>query len=186
MNIPNQLTAGDSLQWRDDALVLNGRRYDSAGFALSYALRGPTQLTLQAQADGAGWMTVLTRAQSMTLAVGTYWWAALASSATERATLGAGQLQVLQDVSTLTADGYDGRTLAEKALADAEAALADLAGSGKRVKRYAIGDRNAEYYTAEELLVAINYWRLRVTNEQTAKGIANGTGNPRNLFVRFR
>jgi len=73
-----------------------------------------------------------------------------------------------------------------KALADAEAALANLTSSGQKVKKYQIGTRNAEYYTAPELIAAIRFWRARVLNEKTAQDVANGLGSPRNLHVRFR
>lgn len=186
MNIPTQLTAGDSAQWHDDSVILNGMRYESGSYALTYELRGPTQLSLQAAADGNGWTTSLSLDQSQSLQAGTYWWSARASFNAERITIGTGQLQVQTDLFELSAGTYDGRTPAQKALSDAEAALADLSASGNRVKRYAIGDRNAEYYSAADLLVAINFWRLKVVNEQTVQSIANGTGNPRNLHVRFR
>lgn len=186
MNIPTSLTAGDSAQWDDEAFALNGSRYDSAGYALTYEVRGPKQLTVNAVAQGAGWRSSITTVQSAALIAGTYWWSAIISVAGIRLTVGSGELVVLANLSAIATDGYDGRTMAEKSLADAEAALADLTASGKRVKKYQIGTRNAEYYTAAELLVAINYWRVRVMNEQTAKDIANGLGNPRTLLVRFR
>lgn len=186
MNIPSNLTAGDSAHWDDEAFVFNGVRYDSAVYSLAYYLRGPKQLTVNAVANGEGWRSSISAVDAAGLTAGTYWWAAIITGGGERLTVGSGQLPVLTDLSSVSADGYDGRTAAEKALTDAEAALADLTASGKRVKKYTIGSRNAEYYTAAELLIAINYWRMRVTNESTAKSIANGLGNPRTLLVRFR
>jgi hypothetical protein len=186
MNIPNNLTAGDSAQWDDEAIVFNGERYDSAMYSLAYELRGPKQMTVNAVAYGQGWRSTIAPADAANLTAGTYWWASIVTGLETRLTVGSGQLQVLPDLAAVAADGYDGRSLAEKSLADAEAALADLTKSGKRVKKYAIGSRNTEYYTAAELMTAIDYWRARVSNEQTAKSIANGLGNPRTLLVRFR
>lgn len=186
MNIPSNLTAGDSVQWDDEPFAANGVRYDSSTYALTYELRGPKQLTVQATPSGAGWRSAIAVEASAGLSAGTYWWAAVVTGTGIRLTVGSGKLEVLPDLASVSVDGYDGRSMAEKALADAEAALADLNASGKRVKKYAIGTRNAEYYTAAELLTAVNYWRLRVMNEKTAESIANGLGNPRNLHVRFR
>lgn len=185
MKIPSTLTTGDSAQWDDEAFVLNGVRYDSAAYALSYELRGPNRLSVNAVPNGKGWRTSITPVQSATLAAGPYWWSAIITATGVRVTAGSGQLTVLADLAAIAANGYDGRTVAEKALADAEAALANLTSSGQKTKRYQIGTRNAEYYTATELIDAARYWRAKVLNEKTAKDIANGLGNPRNLYVRF-
>lgn len=186
MNIPNTLTAGDSAQWDDEPFVFNGIRYDSAAYTLTYELRGPKTLTIAAVAQGQGWRSSILPADADGLLAGTYWWAAILTAPDVRRTVGSGQLTVLANLAGITADGYDGRTIAQKALADAEAALADLTSSGQKTKKYAIGTRNAEFFTAAELIAAISYWRIRVTNERTAEDIANGKGNPRNLYVRFR
>jgi hypothetical protein len=186
MNIPQQITAGDSASWSDEPFVDgHGNTLDSSAYTLKYLLRGPAILTLTAVADGTGWKTMLSTTDSATLGAGSYTWAAQLSKTGERVTIGSGSLAVLADLTTAAA-GYDGRSPAEKALADAEAALADLAGSGKKVKAYKIGTREATYYTAGELIAAISYWRTKVLNERTARDIANGLGNPRNLMVRFK
>jgi len=166
--------------------MLNGSRYDSAGYALTYELRGPKRLTINAGPQGPGWRSSLTTNDSGSLTAGVYWWSAIVSVAGVRLTIGSGQVTVLANLGAINVDGYDGRSLAQKALADAEAALANLTSSGQKVKKYQIGTRNAEYYTAPELIAAIRFWRARVLNEKTAQDVANGLGNPRNLHVRFR
>jgi hypothetical protein len=97
-----------------------------------------------------------------------------------------GEISVAQDLAGIHSPGFDGRSSAEKALNDAELALANLTSSGKKTKKYTIGTRQAEYYTAAELIQAISYWRIRVTNERAAKSISDGLGDPRNLMVRFK
>lgn len=186
MNIPNTLTAGDSAQWDDESFVQNGVRYDSATYALSYELRGPKQLTINAVAAGSGWRSTVAPADTAGLTAGAYWWSAIVTAPGIRRTVGSGQITIAASLSGITTDGYDGRSVAEKALANAEAALADLTASGQKVKKYQITNRSAEYYTATELIDAIRYWRGQVLREQTARDIANGLGNPRNLHVRFR
>lgn len=188
MNIPANLTAGDSASWSDVPYVdQNNQRYDSSGYSLVYELRGPGQpITLTAVSDGQGWKTTLGLGDSGNLVAGLWFWASVLIASNIRMTIGRGEVNVQANFSAQTTAGYDGRTLAEKSLADAESALSDLTASGKKVKKYSIGSRQAEYFTAPDLIAAINYWRVKVTNEKAAKGISDGLGNPRNLLVRFR
>ena len=185
MNIPGQITAGDSAIWDDTDIVFAGKRYTSAGASLKYCLRGPSALDLPATANGLGWTTSLAAATSSTLQAGQYTWVAvLTLSIAGRATVASGTLTVLPDL-TAQAAGYDKRTQAEKALADAKAALANLTSSGQKRKKYTVGIRSAEYYTAKELLDAISYWTSIVANERAQESIRNGFGDPRNALVRF-
>lgn len=186
MNIFATLQQGDSAAWNDDPFVdTQGVSYDSSAYTLTYELRGPAVLTLNAVASGRGWRTALTTTQSAALTPGLYAFAAYIKAAGVRVTAASGELTITPDISGAVA-GYDTRSTAEKALADAEAALSNLTASGKKVREYTIGSRAAKYYTAAELVEAIKYWRIRVANEQHIKAIANGLGNPRNLQVRFR
>lgn len=172
--------------WKDTPFLdENGKRYDSANYALAYALRGPGQpINLTAVADGQGWQTSLGLTDAANLVAGTWYWAAQLTATGERITIAKGELEALPDFHAAGA-AYDGRTTAEKALADAEAALSNLTKSGQKVGKYTIGNRSAQYYTPAELIEAISYWKLRVANERRAKAISNGLGDPRNLGVRF-
>lgn len=186
--IPANLTAGDSANWTDDPFISSdGTRLDSVKYALSYELRGAgAPLTLAAVTNGQGWKTNITPTQSAALTAGVWFWAAILTASNERITVARGEVTIAQDLSAITAPNFDGRSVAETALADAEAALANLHSSGKKTKKYSIGTRNAEYYTAPELIAAISYWRIRVANERAAKSIKDGLGDPKNLMVRFR
>jgi hypothetical protein len=186
MNIFSTLQQGDSASWDDSPFTdAQGVRYDSSAYDLVYELRGPAKLTLNATANGSGWTTTLSTAQSSGLLPGIYAFAAYVKAQAVRVTAAQGTLTITPDLSLATV-GYDSRSVAEKALADAEAALANLTASGKKMKQYSIGSRAATYYTAAELISAIQYWRIRVRNERHARAIANGMGNPSNLLTRFR
>lgn len=189
MPIPANLTAGDSANWTDDPfLAADGMtRLDAGKYALSYELRGTgAPVTLTAATNGTGWKTAITTTQSAGLAAGVWFWVAILTATGERITVGRGEINIAQDLAAVTSQTFDGRSTAEKALSDAELALANLHASGKKTKKYTIGTRNAEYYTAPELIAAISYWRIRVGNERAAKSISDGLGNPKNLMVRFR
>lgn len=185
MKIPARFTQGDSAYWDDvPAVDANGRRLDSAAYSLKYLLRGAAVLDITAAAQGTGWRTTLTAASSAGLVPGEYSWTAQVSAGAERITVGNGRITITPD---LTAKGvnYDARTPAELALSQAEAALSSFKSSQGIIKKYQIGTRTMEFATIGELLQVISYWKSKVQNEKTAASIANGLGNPRNLFVRF-
>ena len=185
MNIFSTIQQGDSASWDDDATSINGVNFTSSTHTLKYELRGPgSPLTLTASAKGTGWTTALTTAQSAGLVAGKWWWAAFFSTTGIRVTAGSGELVVTSDLTTAVAN-FDGRTTAEIALAAAEGALASFTSSNGKVKRYTIGSRSMEFATVSEILEVISYWKARVLNEQSAKSIAQGLGDPRRLFVRF-
>lgn len=185
MNIFNTLPSGDSAQWDDAAFTdAQGKKYDSSAYALKYEIRGPVALTLTAVANGSGWRTTLATTDSATLTPGTYYWAAYVSKTGERFTAAQGELTITANIAVAAA-GYDGRTLAAKALADAEAALATFKSTQGKIKKYMINSRMMEFEAAADILPIISYWRTRVANEKHAQDLANGLGNPRALYVRF-
>lgn len=188
MPIPANITAGDSATWTDSPFTAaDGSRLDAGKYSLSYELRGAgAPATLHAVASGQGWSTTLSTTVSAALTAGVWFWAAILTATGERITVARGEISVAQDISAVTSTAFDGRSVAEKALSDAESALANLTTSGKKTKKYTIGTRQAEYYTAAELIQAISYWRIKVSNERAAKSISDGLGNPKNMMVRFR
>lgn len=188
MTIPANITAGDSAKWTDTPFsAVDGTRLDAGKYTLTYELRGAgAPIKLTAVANGQGWNTAITPAVSAGLVSGVWFWAAILTATDERLTVARGEISVAQDLASINSPGFDGKSTAEKALSDAESALANLTSSGKKTKKYTIGTRQAEYYTAAELIVAISYWRIKVNNERAAKSISDGLGDPRNLMVRFK
>lgn len=170
-----QLHAGDTASWHDDPLTLDCVRYTSQDWVLTYQLRGPTQLTLQAVGESDGWRTSISLEQSQALQAGSYLWASHLSRAGERKTVASGGLVVQADLAAIT-DVVDGRSMAEKALADCEAALATFKSSGGKVKSYTIGSRTTEYHSLADLMTVRRFWQRRVQAEKR---------NKRQLLVRF-
>jgi hypothetical protein len=187
MSAPANLTVGDSAVWNDQPFTdrTTGAIYDARTYALTYEFRGPgAPLTLNAVANGTGWSTTLTPAQGAQLVAGAWYWAAILTASGQRITIAHGEIEVAPDLTAMSM-GYDGRTVAEIALADAESALASFKSSNGKVKRYTIGSRTFEFSSIAEIMQAISYWRARVMAERAARGISDGLGNPRNLMVRF-
>lgn len=188
MNIFASLMQGDSATWLDDPIRLpNGTLADPAGgWTLRYYLRGPVSkdLTATAAVSGGGWSTTLTASDSALLTAGPYGWAAQVSKAGERLTVGRGQTTIERDLAAVSGT-HDPRSAAQRALEACEAALATFSASGGKVKSYQIAGRTMEFQTLGEVLQLQKFWALRVATEQAAGQVAQGLGNPRNLYVRF-
>lgn len=180
MNIPESIVAGDSASWYDGPCSPLRQRFDSTTYALSYELRGPAVLTLAGTVQDDGWAFALAPAISASLPPGRYLWAAIATAPGQRVTLAQGMLIVKPDPAALAA-GHDPRSQAQRALDDAEAALATFSKSGGRVKGYSIGTRSMQFDSASEILAIIDYWRRQVEQERSG---GKGFGG-RTLRVRF-
>lgn len=170
--IPESLLQGDSGKWIDQPFTdVNGTLYDATAYTLKYTLAGPTApLVLTATASGSCWQTVITTAASTALSAAKYFWQAQVFGTGVRITLAEGEIAICADLA-LAAAGYDGRTVAEKALADAYAALATFQASGGRVQAYTIGTRHMAFQRDTDILAIVNFWKGQVAAEQTkAKG----------------
>lgn len=180
MNIINTLSVGDSANWHDDPWTdpLSRLQLTSADWALSYQLRGPSQLALTAVADGDGWRTSIGTAASALLQAGLYLWSAYLSKTGERVTIGKGSLTLVADLAAI-AGPLEARSEAVIALAACKAALVG------KVLSYTIGSRQTTYRSMTELLAARDYWQRIVNKEKAQEALANGHTNPRRLLVRF-
>jgi hypothetical protein len=180
-DIVNELIAGDTL----DFTVSVADYPASDGWVLVYALRGPSVINLTASAVGDDHHIQADSATSSAWLPGDYTWVSTVSKAGQRYTVDSSRLKILPDLTQAVA-GYDGRSVAEIALADAESALATFRSTKGRTKKYTIGSRSMEFDSAADILLEINFWKIKVGNERAANSIAQGLGNPRRMQVRFR
>lgn len=183
--IPRTFKQGDSPTWSDALFVdANGVQYDSSSYTLKYALAGPisSPLVLYATPNGNAWQTTLTTDQSSSLTPGLYWWQAqiFANELPFRLTIAEGELTVEPDLA-LAGGNYDNRTVAEKALSDAENALAMFRASGGRLQDYTIGTTHIAFQSDRELLEVIKHWRERVAEERSK----SRKGRDRLIMQRF-
>jgi hypothetical protein len=157
----------------------------SAGWVLTYRLTpfvSGTPIVIVGTADGDAHRTGVTAATTATWTAGEYSWSAYVHLAGEHYTVDKGTVTLLPNLSTATA--YDGRSRAQTALEDAEAALASYQASGGRVKRYAIAGREMEFGDGGAILKEISYWRIQVTREEAAAAVAKGLADPRRIYLR--
>jgi len=186
--IPAQIRAGDTVKWRVDASKDNlGNAVDSASWTLTYYFRTNTAsegATVVGSAFGDGWEFTLSAATSAGFDAGDWYWQAIATYGSETLTLGAGQLEVLAALNySGTPGAYDGRSQAQQDLDAVQAAIRAIVTSG--AKQYSIGSRSFTKLDLGELMERESRLKAEVKREQAADLIANGLGNPRNLFVRF-
>jgi len=189
VNIPSEIRAGDTIQWRDVAGVDNlGNEVSSSDYTLTYYLRfnaASEGATVVGTAYGTGWQFSIAAATSVNFDAGTWYWQAVATKTGSTITLGSGQSTVLAALSySGTPAALDGRTQAQKDLDAVQAAIRSLLNNGI-VKEYTIGNRSLKKYDLPDLLALETKLKADVNREQKAQMIANGLGNPFNLFVRF-
>lgn len=186
MRIPDKLSSGDSITWKDDASRDNlGNAVTSGDWALAYYIRGAQALTVNSVASGNGWQTTITAAQSGALAAGLYYWQAVASKGDDRITLGSGQITVLANLAyTGSPTAYDGRSEAEQILDAINTEIKARLQGGATIE-YSIGNRSLRKEPMSELLALQARYRTIVVRQRQAQSIANGLGNPRSLYVRF-
>lgn len=186
MNIFATLPSGDSAIWLDDPVTLpDGRTADASAWVMTYYLRGPAALDIVASAAGKNWSTTLTATASAALGAGTYAWTAIIVNGDERITVGSGQSLITPDLTKLTGT-FDPRSKAQIALDACEAAMATFNATGGKVKRYEIAGRTMEFQTIGDLMTLHSFWKAKVMSELSSQSVANGLGNPRNLYTRFQ
>jgi hypothetical protein len=189
VNIPTTIRAGDTVKWRDDASVdVFGNEITSSDWTLKYYLRTNTAsegATSTGSAYGTGWEFTLAASTTANFDAGNWYWTAVATKDSEVITLGNGSLTVEAALTySGTPGAFDGRTQAQKDLDAVQAAIRAIVDGGV-VQEYRIGTRNLKKYDLPDLIQLEGKLKAEVKREQQAELIANGLGNPRNMFVRF-
>jgi|TARA_R100000482_G_scaffold100367_1_gene43768 hypothetical protein len=189
VNIPSEIRAGDTVKWRDDSSTdVFGNDIKSDEWTLTYYLRfnsASEAHTSVGSAYGTGWEFTISATDSAGFDAGTWYWQAIATKGSEKITLGYGSLEVEATLSySGSATAYDGRSQAKKDLEAVQAAIRALA-TGGAVQEYKIGNRNLKRYDLADLFLLEGKLKAEVNREEMAEKIANGLGNPRNMFVRF-
>jgi hypothetical protein len=164
-----------------------GNAISSSDYTLTYYLRTNTATegaTVVGSAYGTGWEFTIASGTSIGLNAGQWYWQAVATKTGSTVTLGAGQLAVLAALNyTGTPGAVDGRSQAQIDLNAVQTAIRTIV-SG-RSKQYSIGSRSFTSLDLSELMERESRLKSDVKREQMADLIANGLGNPHNLFVRF-
>lgn len=154
----------------------------SAGWVVTLYLNpraGGTATSVTGTASGDDHLLQVSAATTAGWAPGAWAWETWAAKGGERYRLEAGQLQVQAGLIG-AAGGLDTRSQAQRALDDAEAALAAWTPT---TKRYRINGREMEFNAPADIIAVINHWRTAVKSEQAEQAMAAGRRNPRKLQV---
>lgn len=143
-----------------------------------------TPITLTATTSGTDYRTQIAPAVTSGWKSGAYAWWSYVEKSGAREQVDNGEVDLRPD-PTATAQGYDGRTVAQKALDDCKAALANFSSTGGRVKRYQIAGREMEFDGAADIIALVSYWENEVSKEAAAKAVQDGLPNPRRYYVRM-
>ena len=190
MTIPSKVRAGDILQWRDsETQDVFGNAITSTEWSVTYYLRTNTAAegaTVTSTAYLSGWQFSVASTVTANFDAGNWYFQAVADkSSAEKQTILSGQFEVLPSLSySGTAAAFDGRSQIRKDLDQVQTAIRAVA-SGGGVKEYKIGTRQAKKYELAELFQLEAKLKAELAREEASEKIANGLGNPRNLFVRF-
>ena len=190
MNIPNEIRAGDTVKWRDNSSTdVFGNEVKSDEWTLKYYLRFDRSTAAHVSsgsAFGTGWEFTVSATDSADFDSGTWYWQAVATKGAETLTLGYGNFLVEANLAyTGSSPGaYDGRTQVKKDLEAIQLAIRTLIAGGA-VQEYKIGNRNLKRYDLPDLIQLEARYKAEVKREEQAELMANGLGNPRNMFVRF-
>ena len=188
MTVPALIYSGSTIQWVEPAATVNDVPATSASWTLQIDFRTNTagegaSAAGSARADG-GWDVSLSAATTTGWDAGTWYWQRRITSGAVVVITGSGTTEVLPSLS-FTGDptAFDGRSQAEQDLDAVQAAIRAIVSKG--AKQYSIGNRS---YTSNDLgLLMQREAQLKaiVARERAAEKIAQGLGDPRNLFVRF-
>lgn len=180
MNIPSEIFAGDSATWNDDPTADRlGGSIDSA-WTLKYVISFATAVTLTATSNGSGWTTTLSKTQSA-VAAGDYYWQAYAETGSRRESLGSGRLKI----RAAAGNAVTGKSQIRQDLEAVQAAMRAMI-SGGAVAEYTIGGRSLRKIDMTDLIMLEQKLKGELYREEKAERLANGLGNPSNVFVRFR
>jgi hypothetical protein len=156
----------------------------SAGWVVTLEINpiaGGTVSRVSSTASGDDHLLQVSAATTAGWTVGNCSWQTWVEKAGERYVLEEGVLRVRGSLIGAAA-GTDIRSQAQKALDDANAALAAWTPTQKR---YRIGSREMEFNSPADIISVISHWTAAVQREQAAAAMAAGRPNPRKLQVRM-
>lgn len=188
MALPTEIRQGDTLTWETaESLTPLGDPIQSGdGWTLTTYVRftvatGATQAT--GAAHGDGWRSTISANLTALFPAGMRGsWQEVASKGGETFTIGTGSFMVAASLSA--AGAVDDRSQARRDLEACQEAIRQVMSNGG-VQEFVIGSRRRKYYDLTELLALETQLKADVVREEAAQSIANGQGNPYNLFVRF-
>ena len=192
MKFPQKFRAGDFIQWRLNATTDNfNEPISSPDWTVIYYFRTNTDFlgaTATSTAHLDGFQFSLASSVTETFSTGNWFYQAVANkSGAEKQTVASGKFEVLPNLSFTGSnpEALDDRTQAQKDFDAIESAIRAII-SGGVVQEYKIGNRDVKKYELAELIMLRDKLKAILVREKKAEMIANGVGNPHNLYIRNR
>ena len=191
VTFPKKIIAGDFIQWTLKPTQDNlGNSISSPDWSVVYYLRtntAPLGATINSSANNDGFKFSIASNVTATFNAGTWFYQAVANkSGEEKQTIFTGQFKVLESLEySSVATNYDGRTQLRKDFDAIEATIKALV-TGQAVQEYKIGSRSIKKYELSELIIIRDRYKRDLIKEEKQQLIANGDGNPHNLYIRTR
>lgn len=173
--LPANIKAGLSFR-----AVVDSTDYPAPAWAMALHMRGVASIDLTATPDGT---THIIEADATTTAAwgaGRYWFTLRATNGIQVAEAGAGEIEVLPDLTTVTA-GYDGRSANEIGLAAINAVLAKRATQDQQ--KYVINNRELWRTPIADLIKLAAFYKAAVNRERNKARGRSAFGRP--ITVRF-
>tara|TARA_R100001015_G_C4613998_1_gene169770 strand:+ start:910 stop:1491 length:582 start_codon:yes stop_codon:yes gene_type:complete len=192
MKFPQKFRAGDFIQWRLNSTTDNfNDPISSPEWTVIYYFRTNTDFigaTATSTSYSDGFQFSLASDVTETFSTGFWYYQAVANkSGTKKQTIASGKFEVLPNLtfSGSNPQALDGRTQAQKDFDAIEAAIRAIYNGGV-VQEYKIGNRDVKKYDLPELIILRDKLKAILVREKKAEIIANGLGNPHNLYIRNR
>ena len=192
MLFPSKIRAGDFIQWKLNATNdVYGNPISSPDWTVSYFLRtnkSKVGTSVQSTADGDDFKFEIPSSTTIQFSQGDWFYQAVASkSGNQKQTIATGKFEVLPSLefTGTTPRPFDGRSDTRKTLDLINKAIDDIVANGG-VQEYKIGTRSAKKYELGELYILRTKYLAQLRLEEQAETMANGLGNPRAMFVRFK
>tara|TARA_B100000927_G_C16266632_1_gene389701 strand:- start:95 stop:673 length:579 start_codon:yes stop_codon:yes gene_type:complete len=189
---PSKIRAGDFIQWKLNATNdVYGNPISSPDWTVSYFLRtnkSKVGTSVQSTADGDDFKFEIPSSTTVQFSQGDWFYQAVASkSGNQKQTIATGKFTVLPSLefTGTTPRPFDGRSDTRKTLDLINKAIDDIVANGG-VQEYKIGTRSAKKYELGELYILRTKYLAQLRLEEQAETMANGLGNPRAMFVRFK
>lgn len=192
MLFPSKIRAGDFIQWKLNATNdVYGNPISSPDWTVTYFLRtnkSKVGTSVNSTADGDDFKFEIPSTTTEQFVDGDWFYQAIANkSGNQKQTIATGKFEVLPSLefSGSTPKPFDGRSDTRKTLDLINKAIDDVMRNGG-VQEYKIGTRSAKKYELGELYILKTQYTAQLRLEEQAETMANGLGNPRAMFVRFK
>lgn len=192
MKFPQSFRAGDYVQWRLNSTTDNfGEPISSPDWSVIYYFRTNKDfqgVTASSTAYSDGFQFSLASSVTENFEIGDWFYQAVANkSGAEKQTIATGTFEVLPNLTFTGSNpaAIDNRTQLQKDYEAIEASIRAIIEGGV-VQEYKIGNRDVKKYELTELIMLRDKYKGMLVREQKAQMIANGLGNPHNLYIRNR